>query len=184
MCTGVAVILVLAVSVPANNSLVDCFQGNCEDVDAVAALGLEPDLAADLLPLKPHQCMLIIHESLLLVPGGSIWLDNLYLKLTRQALATALSFITGTGGIFDSAALPVGTPVRVFATNLTFHSSYGRDATAVDSGVGDFLTLFDGAPHSWCRDYSIRQRRTVSLLPERLRADTVFCSVPSTVTLR
>ena len=135
---------VLAVLVLANHSLADCFQGNCEDVDAVAALGLEPDLAADLLPLKPHQCMLIIHESLLMVSQGNIWLDNLYVKLTRRVPATALSIITGVDHSFYTTS--PGTSIRLYATNITFHSSYGRDATAVDSAIGALLMLLDGAP--------------------------------------
>ena len=146
---GLAMFFWLVIWVMAVHSLADCFQGNCEDVDAVAALGLEPDVAANLLPLKPHQCLLIIHESLLMVSDGNIWLDNLYVKLTRQVPATTLSIITSVGhSVYGTT---VYTPVRFYATNITFHSSYGRDAAAVGSAEGGFLMLFDGAPlHGAC----------------------------------
>lgn len=86
-------------------------QGNCSDPDAAGALGLPADLAEELLPLKPFQCLLVVGEPWLMVNKGSVWVSNVYLKSWRHTVRPHFAFI--------SVSVPVRTGSQCEVHTLT-----------------------------------------------------------------
>lgn len=137
-------------------------QGNCSNPDPASVLGLSVEDAAGLLPLKPFQCLLITHESVLSVNAGNVWVDNLYLRAARGPLVDSdvLAFLfTPNGLIFNTRPAwdgPQDGDVRLYVTDTVFQAAR-RSAAGVlagsDSGyrqgLGVFSTsvLIDGVPH-------------------------------------
>lgn len=130
-------------------------QGNCSDWDAVAALDLAPEVSTGLLTLKPYQCLLVTHESFLTVTGTAVWIDNVYVKLTRQIRTPNLQLISLENPDHFTARPQPGHMHATHAgnvvfTNITFHSTYHRGAIGVALGLGGHATeaspvIMDGA---------------------------------------
>eukprot|EP00892_Ulva_mutabilis_P006547 jgi/Ulvmu1/4264/UM194_0004.1 len=105
-------------------------RGNCSDPDAVAALGLPAEVAADMLPLKPRQCLVIVPDAFMMTIGGLFWLDNVYLRLVRtKALPGAAFVAAGAGGVLD-AEVQVHA-AQLYVTNVTFHAELRGSARGV-----------------------------------------------------
>lgn len=98
-----------------------CVQGNCSDPGAAAALELTREDSAALLPLKPRQCLVLIHDTFLILSGGQVWLDNLYLRLARTSVERLL-FVSMAPPAAEFANLVSSgdvTPADVYITNIT-----------------------------------------------------------------
>ena len=122
-------------------------QGSCKESDPVVDLGLERGEADEMIALKSAQCIVLIDETWMMVNNGTLWLDNLYVKVSRQKAVPGLAFITAglrfEVGIVQSAAGTaagsVDAPIvhefvlgsQIFITDLTFHSERERNAVAV-----------------------------------------------------
>lgn len=116
----------------------------CKDPDAVAALGLSPEDAAGLLPLKPFQCVVVIDEPFLMAYGGRLLLDNLYLLLRNRSALRHVPFVsTLPEYVTQDSARAVST---LFLTNITFHASGRGSATGVNLEFKDSSALVAGAP--------------------------------------
>lgn len=68
-------------------------QGNCGGLFH-AAPGIE---GAPLRPLLPHQCVLLADENLITVDESSLWLDNVYIRLTAPRNISFNHFIDVRG---------------------------------------------------------------------------------------
>lgn len=132
-------------------------QGNCADSDPVATLNLSAADAADLIPLKPFQCLIIVDETWLFVNDGAVWVDNLYLKLLRRNhWLPNISFITAglnigplaastTDGKPQAAAQSGLNRSDAFVTNVTFQGEHhGTAVTAVSATVKYVSVYIDG----------------------------------------
>lgn len=90
-------------------------------------------------------------HSLLVVNSGSLWLDNVYLRLHRTTAQPRLAFVN-VGSPGQEPALAVLRPARVFATNVTFQAEgrargrVVRSAAAVATHSARSAVLLDGAP--------------------------------------
>ena len=103
-----------------------------------------------MIALKPAQCIVLIDETWMMVNNGTLWLDNLYVKVSRQKVVPGLAFITaglkyepGVVGTLQTAAGTaagsVDAPIdhefvqgsQIYITDLTFHSERERNGVAV-----------------------------------------------------
>lgn len=116
-------------------------QGNCSEPDAEAELGLP---AGHLLPLKLRQCLLLMDQSWLVVNKGSIWVDNLYLKLSRTMVQPEFAFIT-------AGVLSLGPPEidrsDIYVTATTFHGEHRGTAYGIICEFTEVTIYADGAHH-------------------------------------
>lgn len=55
-----------------------CMQGNCTTPPTEQFT--EGLVGAELLPLKPGQCLVLAHEHVVPMAAGTIWWDNMYLR--------------------------------------------------------------------------------------------------------
>lgn len=123
----------------------DRTQGNCDVPDGAAALNLPADVAADMLPLKPRQCLLVVSETWLMVNGGHLWVDNLYLKLSRQLARPNFVFITA-GALDGQQSWPSIRRSDMFITGVTFQGEHRGSARAIVCDIIAASFLADGAP--------------------------------------
>lgn len=113
----------------ARAQVAEFLQGNCSNPDAAAALGLSAAEAASMLPLKPRQCVVVVHDSFLMSNGGECWLDNLYLKLSRKAVKPRASFIAA--GASGDAGYQEVSPSSLYVTNITLQSDFRGKAGGI-----------------------------------------------------
>ena len=121
-------------------------QGNCSDSDPVAALGLSVEVYSNLLPLKPRQCLLVVSKTWLMVNSGQIWIDNLYLKLSRRQVEPSFAFVTiGSPSRFTDVTFnsTVGQS-DTYLTGITFHGEHRGNARGVNCDVLLASFLVDG----------------------------------------
>lgn len=123
-------------------------QANCTEPDAATALRLSEADAAGLLPLKPFQCLLLVGHTWLMVNSGTMWLDNLYLRLSRTAVQPRFAFVQA-GLPAPRQARELFRDVSIFATNVTFQSERlagrpARSAFAVATYVRHTAVAIDG----------------------------------------
>eukprot|EP00892_Ulva_mutabilis_P004148 jgi/Ulvmu1/2104/UM125_0008.1 len=117
-------------------------RGNCSDPDATTALGLSPAEAAGMLPLKPFQCAVLVHDTFLMMNRGRLLIDNVYLLLRRTAVVPDMSFIVAGGrdNSFsdDSQAIRGG---ELVVSNVTFHGEHRGNAAGIKLEVDDASLL-------------------------------------------
>ena len=112
------------------------------------ALTLTRDVSDDLLPLKPHQCLLIVSKTWLMVNSGQVWIDNLYLKLNRRQVEPSFAFVTIGSPYRSSADVLFNSTVGqsdTYLTGITFHGEHRGNARGVQCGVTLSSFLVDGA---------------------------------------
>lgn len=142
---------------PCHDAQKSALQGNCSAGDPAAALGLSAADTADLLPLKPFQCMLIMHHSWLVVRNASVWVDNLYLRRIRKPRGTSplsdFSFLSVGADIVVWSTAAVGEPApdfraaSVYVTNTTFQANYVATAGVMHMAEHKDCSIYiDGAP--------------------------------------
>ena len=122
-------------------------QGNCSSSNPVDALTLTRDVSDDLLPLKPHQCLLIVSKTWLMVNSGQVWIDNLYLKLNRRQVEPSFAFVTIGSPYRSSADVLFDSTVGqsdTYLTGITFHGEHRGNARGVNCDVLLASFLVDG----------------------------------------
>lgn len=141
-------------------------QGNCSDPDPATALGLRGAATASLLPVQSYQCLILISHTWLVVNSGTLWLDNLYLKLLRTTAQPRFAFVH-VGAPDPKPARAVPHPARVFATNVTFQADSRaggravRSAAAVATNIAHSAVMLDGATLP-CHILMICRQRTLA----------------------
>ena len=127
-------------------------QGRCSA--SIPAEGLEVTQAEidGLTAVKPGQCVVLVDNTWLMFNNGTLWLDNVYVKVTRQKTVPNFAFITagvqvGTerDGIGSYSGLISGT--KVYLTRVTFHSEQQHNAVAVSAVTPSASFLISGAHH-------------------------------------
>ena len=109
-----------------------CLQGNCSGDDAAAELGLSAGEAAELLPLRPRQCLVVVDDTMLMVLRGTLWLHNLYLKLGQKHRRNVeMSFIAVGMPAQGDAEFRGVMRSDTYATSVTFHSQPFHRSTAI-----------------------------------------------------
>ena len=81
-----------------------------------------------MLPLKPRQCLLVFDDTFLMINSGTLWLHNLYLKLSASTRRPFTAFVLG--GI-DRKTWRALARSETYFTNVTFNSHPLRIAAAV-----------------------------------------------------
>lgn len=119
-------------------------QGNCSEPAEPAALDLADEEVPTLIPLKPRQCLLLFDAPLLMINSGRVWVDNLYLKLTRSRAHPGVAFIAA-GAARNKFRWPLIARSDTYVTGVTFHSHQRRSAVAFDSSVDNASAMFSGA---------------------------------------
>lgn len=121
-------------------------QGNCSSASAVTTLHAALSDKVTILPLKPHQCMLVVATSWLVVGEGAVWVDNVYLHLSRDQVQPDMAFISA-GTPVAAIAAPQGAVaktsskgVSVFMTNTTLQGE-GRGAAQGLASAGSAVKL-------------------------------------------
>lgn len=122
-------------------------QGNCSASDPAAALSFSAAEAADLLPLKPFQCMLNMHHSWLVVRNASVWVDNLYLRRQPRGASMLPAFAFLSTAPYDMIAFSEVDleAVSLYVTNTTFQAAYATTA-GVLAQKNKCSIYIDGAP--------------------------------------
>lgn len=67
-------------------------QGNCSDAEVGRVLSMAAADAAS-LPLKPHQCVIVVQEAFLMINSGKFWLENVYLLVLQTHVLPGLAFV-------------------------------------------------------------------------------------------
>lgn len=132
-------------------------QGNCDDHAPASSLNLTAADASRLLPLKPRQCVLVVDDTWLMVNGGTVWLDNLYLMHARYGGAFLVSDLPLHGREFNLPLAPgADVSVAAYVTGVTFHASPRSRMSAVVMRRGYTAVLLNGTTpgrvrHAWDR---------------------------------
>lgn len=121
-------------------------QGNCSNPDVADVLELPAAEAATLLPLKPRQCAILVNETFLMVNGGSLWVDNLYLKSRRTRVSSRHFAFLAAG---EETKYPLYGVQRsdVYVSNVTLQSEPRRAARGIVLGEIESSALITGAGH-------------------------------------
>lgn len=122
----------------------DHLQGNCTEPDPVKALNLTEGDAADVIPLRPFQCMLVVNETWLMVNNGRMLIDNVYLKLARRIARPAFTFITA-GALNGELQWPGVVRSTVYITGSTFQAEHRGNARALVGDLTGISFFVDGA---------------------------------------
>lgn len=117
-------------------------QGNCSSPSPAATLSLTAAEAASLLPLRPFQCMLLMHETFLVVNRGTVWVDNLYLKLRRGRARPGMAFISA-GALEGRLREPFLAASAVYVTNVTFHAERRGSVQGISTHITN-VSLYVG----------------------------------------
>lgn len=110
----------------------------------------------ELLPLKPAQCVLLLPDTFIAMDTGRLWLDNVYVKLTRRvrvlpSLQRVPSFITlgrresnrEFSDYEDDQRLHPLTRTEIHVTNVTFQGDGVASAHGVlAAGTGKHTNVF------------------------------------------
>ena len=130
----------------------DLLQGRCGSSDPAVDLELAQAEADELIPFNPDQCLILVDTSWLMLNNGSLWLDNVYVKVDRRRALPGFAFITA--GINTEDTLVWGhtaqpgllQPADVYITSVTFHSEWQRNAIAITTEIPSSSVLISGAP--------------------------------------
>eukprot|EP00892_Ulva_mutabilis_P010359 jgi/Ulvmu1/7696/UM038_0128.1 len=123
-------------------------RGNCSDPEAAAVLGLSEGEAADLLPLKPRQCLLVLSEPFLMANGGSLWVDSLYLKTLRPLISPDFAFISA--GHDSTAQQHSVNSSALYLSNMTLQSEARKSAKGLVLGKTDSSAIItDSVLSDW-----------------------------------
>ena len=114
-------------------------------------MSLTEDEAADLLPLKPRQCLLMFDDTFLMINSGTLWLHNLYLKLSASTRRPFTAFVLGGK---DGKSWSALARSDTYVTNVTFNSHPLRIAAAVKLDQSLSSTLLSGASAHGLHDVS------------------------------
>jgi hypothetical protein len=118
-------------------------QGNCGLNSNVSVLkDLEKSTAGrvEYPPLKPFQCALVIDKPFLLIMNGTLWLDSLYVAVTRTTMQSNF-FIVEEG-------IPILTELEkrsLFITSSTFVGDGRGSSRAIFSHDYTTQVLIEGA---------------------------------------
>jgi hypothetical protein len=119
-------------------------QGNC---GADSQLSLLKDLQqstagrVEYPPLKPFQCVLVISKPLLWNNNATLWLDSLYLAITRTKVESDFSIIQ-----YGNYLAPEGVPARsMYITSSTFVGEGRGSARAIATFEASAAFLIEGA---------------------------------------
>lgn len=112
----------------------------CADPDPGKALNLSTGDVAGLLPLRPYQCVVLFHDTLLMVNNGNIWIDNVYLKVAKWQARPTMSFISIGGEIWE-ALIKAG---QVFITRVTFQPDGQGTTNGISADISDASVLIHG----------------------------------------
>lgn len=122
-------------------------QGNCggrSDSEAVALIRSLPELTAGRVeypPVKPFQCVLVIDKPFLWHNDGYLWIDNIYVALTRDTVFQDFSMLQ-----HGNSEKNIGIPGNsVYVTNVTFVGEGRGDARAIHTGAQKASVLVEGA---------------------------------------
>jgi hypothetical protein len=97
-------------------------QGNCTDELAAHHLAATLQLAGpSLLPIKQHQCLLVVDHDALYLQASSLWLDNIYFRVRSNSTYDAPILISAR-----SAA-------RIWVTNVTFQGDGSPSSQALQA---------------------------------------------------
>jgi hypothetical protein len=129
-------------------------QGNCGASSNLSILSdLEESTAGrvEYPPLKPFQCVSLIDKPLLQRRDAPLWLDSLYIALTRTRMQAYFS-------ILENGKLDVGKgwdpDVPLYITNSTFVGEGRGSARAISTAQFWRQTLIEGATESCQVDVS------------------------------
>jgi hypothetical protein len=121
-------------------------QGNCGSTSRLWLLAeLEKSTAGrvEYPPLRPYQCVLVIDKPFLFNLNATLWLDSLYIAVSRtksQSNFTILHFTPSTTAeYFDGRKL--GAKTSIFPTNLA-RPMYITSSTFVGEGRGSTRATF------------------------------------------
>ena len=118
-------------------------QGNCSSPNVATVAGLTLEERANLLPLKPRQCVVIVPGTFLTVEDGQVWLDNLYLMLPKTAPESFTAFVRTDNEQFCSNSTPAAPDL--FISNATLHSQLRGAASGVLMTLGASRLFLQGA---------------------------------------
>ena len=97
-----------------------------------------------------------------MVNNGTLWLDNVYVKVDRQKMLPEFAFITMGASQTDCwSRCGVVTSSDAYITNVTFHSEAHRNAFAIKTAIHSASVLVSGAV---CVTHTIPATMVQSLL--------------------
>eukprot|EP00892_Ulva_mutabilis_P000954 jgi/Ulvmu1/1085/UM106_0001.1 len=109
-------------------------RGNCSDPDPTTQLGLTPDVSSDILPMRPFQCLIMLNQTWLMVNSGEVWIDNVYLKLSRRRVHPEFTFITA-GALNGELTWPGVQRSDIYLTRTTFQGEHRGNARGIISDI-------------------------------------------------
>lgn len=118
-------------------------QGVCDDPYPAHSLNLTTADSANLLPLKPFQCLLMVHEPWLMVnlESTAVWVDNLYLKVAKAEALPEMDIISVGHEWLQGRR---SSPANVYVTGVTFHAEGRGTAAAIAARKGFTAVLVEG----------------------------------------
>ena len=147
-------------------------QGNCTDPDPSATLSLSAAESASLLPLRPYQCMVFFHDTFLMVNNGKLWIDNLYLRVSKKQTRPTMAFISLGREDSDPVVTSV-SPGHTYVTRTTFQPDGQGTTIGITADTSDCTLMVDGAP-SACKPRNRAGRRVPSAHPVRRPKELVL----------
>lgn len=136
-----------AASLQLSACTIDVVQGNCTSRSGNQTEALVrqlPELTAGRVeypPLKPFQCVLVIDKPFLWHNNGSLWIDNIYLAVSRKNVMPEFSMVQY--GSLKHHLDGVGGN-SIYITNTTFVGEGRGDARAIHSGEKKASILVEG----------------------------------------
>lgn len=119
-------------------------QGNC---DPGTPQSLLEDMAVSTAgrveypPLKPFQCVLLMDKPFLWNNNATLWLDNLYLAVSRTQVGPQFSMIE-----YGTYGLPLGANGKaLYITDSAFVAEGRGSARAVQANEASTSVLIEGA---------------------------------------
>jgi hypothetical protein len=98
-------------------------------------------------PLKPYQCVLVIDRPLLWNSNATLWLDNLYVAVTRTKIASEFSILQYGGFIRAEGS----SGRSMYITSCTFVGEGRGNAWAIASLASHASFLIEGAGWLSCK---------------------------------
>jgi hypothetical protein len=110
-------------------------------------------------PLKPFQCALVIDKPFLLIVNGTLWLDSLYVAVSRTSMQSTFFILEEGKLILDSIV-----ERSLFITSSTFVGDGRGSSRAIFSNSLGTEFLVEGAtpyclPHAFT-SLAVRRRKT------------------------
>eukprot|EP00892_Ulva_mutabilis_P004162 jgi/Ulvmu1/2117/UM127_0002.1 len=117
-------------------------RGNCTESNAGAQLGLSTSVFTSLIPMRPRQCLLVVSQTWLMVNAGKLWIDNIYLKLSRHLVRPNFMFITA-GALNGELTWPLIGRSDIYITRTTFQGEHRGNARGIISDITGCSIYFD-----------------------------------------